>query len=62
MKQIMMLVPDTITRVFSSTASSGAKEIEVTPEVIIQALTCNDYHESYFFPENSIQILSIVKI
>ena len=59
MKRVTVLIPDKVTTVISS--SSGRAEVErldVTPKLMVRALTTNDYHEHVYF-EGDVRVISI---
>jgi len=59
MKKVCLLLPDKILHTFGGSRSHQAEQIEVTAEILINALCMDDYHESYRFNENEIKVLSI---
>ena len=59
MKRVTVLIPDKVITVISS--SSGRAEVErldVTPKLMVRALTTNEYHEHVYF-EGGVQVVSI---
>jgi hypothetical protein len=54
-KIIKMIVPDTMIHV----DKNHNENVNVDTRTIELALTLNDYHANYFFPENSIQVISV---
>ena len=60
MKRVTVLIPDKVITVFDSASSSAAevKRLDVTPELMVRALTTNDYHEHVYF-EGDVQVVSI---
>jgi hypothetical protein len=49
-----------IARILGGRGGAISKEVGVDAEVILNALTANDYHDNWFFSDpNSIKILSI---
>ncbi len=60
MKIIRLQVPDSITRASGGGSFTRSREIEVDAETIIKALTTNDYHDSWYFPDpDSVKVLSV---
>ena len=62
MKIITLIVPNKIVHALGTRTSSKSMGIEVNQEIIIKALECNDYHESYYFPKGSVRVESIEEI
>jgi predicted amidohydrolase len=60
MKRVTVLVPDTIVTVFDSSTPTPAQvhRLEVTPTLIVRALTTNDYHEHVYFT-GGVRVVSI---
>lgn len=60
MKLVTMIVPDTMTRTLGGSRGMYSREVGVDAETILNALTANDYHENWFFPDpTSVTIMSI---
>jgi hypothetical protein len=55
MKKIIMIVPDTMIHV----DKNHNENVNVDSRTIKLALTLNDYHANYLFPEGSIQVISV---
>ena len=59
MKRATVLVPDkVITVISSSSGHAEEKRLDVTPQLMIRALTTNRYHEHVYF-EGDVQVVSI---
>ena len=60
MKRVTVLIPDKVITVFDSASSSAAevKRLDVTPELMVRALTTNRYHDHVYF-EGDVQVVSI---
>jgi len=60
MKRVTVLVPDKVITVFDSSSSTDAevKRLDVTPKLMVRALTTNRYHEHVYF-EGDVQVVSI---
>jgi hypothetical protein len=59
MKRVTILIPDSIVSVISSSSGiAGVERLEVTPGLMVRALTTNDYHEHVYF-EGGVQVVSI---
>jgi len=59
MKRVTVLIPDkVITAISSSSGRAEVKRLDVTPELMVRALTTNDYHEHVYF-EGDVQVVSI---
>ena len=59
MKRVTVLIPDNVVISFSSSSGSASvKRLEVTPELMVRALTTNDYHEHVYF-EGGVQVVSL---
>ena len=60
MKIVRLMVPDSITRISGGSNYTRSRQVEVDAESILKALTTNDYHENWFFPDpESVKVLSI---
>ncbi len=60
MKIVRLLVPDSITRVSGSSTFTRSRRVRVDAESILKALTTNDYHENWYFPDpGSVKVLSV---
>ncbi len=60
MKIVRLLVPDSITRASGGSNFTRSREIEVDAETILKALTINDYHDSWYFPDpETVKVLSV---
>ncbi|MBN1408796.1 MAG: hypothetical protein JW956_13450 [Calditrichaceae bacterium] len=62
MKKICLLLPDKIFYSVGGARSHQGEKIDVTAEILIDALCTNDYHESYRFNRKEITVLSIETI
>lgn len=49
MKKYLITVPDEITRVGGRKGKFPRETLKVTEQLILKALTMNDYHENLFF-------------
>jgi hypothetical protein len=59
MKRVTVLVPDDVVVSISSSSSPAvAEHLEVTPALMVRALTTNDYHEHVYF-DGDVQVVSI---
>lgn len=59
-KHVLILVPKTMTRVSGSSSSTRAREVGVDSVSILKALTTNDYHDNWYFPDpESVKVLSV---
>ena len=63
MKQITLIVPDTIDHVIGSSRSRKSKPEDVTMDNLKKALCDrNNYHQYYYFEaSNKVQVVSIVE-
>lgn len=59
MKKVTILVPDTIICVDGASDSIHHENVNVDTNIIELALTTNDYHNNYYFPEGSITVVSV---
>jgi hypothetical protein len=59
MKRVTVLIPDQVVTVISSSSGRAAVErLEVTPALMVRALTTNDYHEHVYF-EGDVHVVAI---
>lgn len=61
MEKIAMLVPDSIICVYGTSNAVRHDNINVDAKTVELALTSNDYHSNYYFPEGSIQVIAVEK-
>jgi len=60
MKIVRLMVPDSITRVSGGSNYTRSRQVEVDSESILKALTTNDYHDNWYFPDpESVKVLSV---
>jgi hypothetical protein len=59
MKKVTMLVPDTMIYVDEVKDKNFKDQVNTDKQNIELALTTNDYHINYYFPEGSIKVISI---
>ncbi len=59
MKKVTLLLPDKLIHTLGSSISSIQSKIDVTPENLLMALSYDDYHESFKFNKEDIEIISI---
>lgn len=62
MKKVTLLIPDNVICTGGTSHYSETKLLEVTSDAFVKALTTNDYHINYYFPPNSVQVLSIENV
>jgi len=59
MKRVTLLVPDqVVTVISSSTGRARVERLDVTPALMVRALTTNDYHEHVYF-DGDVRVVSI---
>lgn len=60
MKKVTLILPDKVLRTIGTSRWSQTEEIDLTPESL-QLVLCedSDYHESYKFKAENVEILSI---
>ena len=58
-KKVTLLLPDKIIHTMGSSRSTYTKEVDLTAEGLINALSLNAYHERWRFKEADIEVLSI---
>jgi hypothetical protein len=60
MKKVTLILPDTITLMRGSGRASEKVELDTNQENLISALTCDDYHLTYFYEKpEEIKVVSV---
>ncbi|MDM7992078.1 MAG: hypothetical protein QUS11_02070 [Candidatus Fermentibacter sp.] len=59
-KFVQILVPETMTHVGGSSLESRTRTVKVDERSMVKALTTNDYHDNWYFPDpDSVKVLSV---
>jgi len=59
MKKVTLLLPDKILYTIGTSNGPQTKALGTDRENIIEALEGNDYHVNYYFPNGSVEVVSV---
>ena len=62
MKKVTLILPDKILYTIGTSTSSEVRELETDHKNMTEALECNDYHISYYYPNGSVEVVAVENV